>query len=342
MSGHECLQIDDEQPITAFEVEVDTDGNLIQPDPKVIEIATEKARRQMAEIWHENTAATQELVSKHGLSPINDLYSMRTPWTKILSNLIPTWYRVLVQLKREYKARRLNATRDKILLCGTGDSFVESALHIQEAKEAGWDIMAVDRARPQLMTCGLVPDYTVTLDGQRHVCNWFEDLQPDETVMVSFQSHPSIYEKVIASEADLKVYSTAGLEGYNEFIYEKFGSDYLQTLAYLIVMPTAIDIAIRMGYKTIATIGTELGWHTKEDVEQIYRLSAYEMDDGWWTITMFEKAAQGFISIANLLSMSNEFHKEQKGFKPRNLLDCSGGIYKGYEYMPIDKLLENY
>jgi len=326
--------------IAFLEVDVDDDGNPIIPPPEEFEAAKKKAQLRMADMWRENICKNQHYVAPRGIGFVSSQYAAARPYDQILQRLIPTWYHVIRDLLKERNRRKLRASRQKVMICGAGASFFGALTYMDKARELGWDIIAIDRARPRLMECGLTPDYTISLDAQWHVRRWFDDLQESEKVFLSLQSHPDLVKLVDESAAELFMYSTTGEEGYGKFITEKFGPEIIVPFAYLICTTTALFIAIEMGYRDIATIGTELGWTHENHIEEMYKSRAVQDESGFWTMKVFQDAAAGFQQIAGMLEASNEFYKDWKVYKPRRLVDCSGGIDKGYPYMPIHELLE--
>lgn len=325
--------------LTAREVLVDEAGNPIVTEEETAAEIRDIAKN-MVDLWHKNTVSNVAFIKHHQIGSVIDFYIKRTSWKIIFREFIPRYYYAIKNVFRELKSRRLADSREKIIVCGIGDSLLQDCLYLWEAKKSGWKIMAIDRARPQLLSWGLVPDFTVALDGQRHVANYFDNIRKEENIFLCMQVHPSVIQKVHDSGANIRMFEMRAGDNYDNLVKDAIGSEFLVTYGYNIVMPSAIDIALNMGYSTVATIGTELGWKSKEDVEEIYKHTARETANGWWSIKQFEEAAVGFQVIANVVDMSNNVWKNERGFKKRNLIDCSGGIDKGYPYMPIKELLE--
>lgn len=336
------MSMADADNITAIEVPLDEFGNPVISELSVAE-AGKRASKNMAALWHSNTMTNAALINHYGIGSVAQYYIKRTSWKTVFKEFIPRYYYAFLNILRELKARRKADSRKKILICGIGPSLLENCLAVKQAQKEGWKIMAVDRARPQLLNqWGIAPDFTVALDGQIHVSKWFDDLRESETVFLATQTHPKVVQKVFNSKASLSMFDNRGRSDYADLIKDTIGSKFMVTFGHAIVMPTAIDIALNMGYTTVATIGTELGWEKEEDIEAFYRKAAFQTDNKHWTIKQFETAAVGFQMIAQTLQAANERWKNEKGYKPRNFIDCSGGIDKGYPYVPIDEVLKKY
>lgn len=335
------MDINDVLNSPAFMV-VDADK---MPSADELRAAQKSAQVTLSELWYSNIIANQAFVSLNKTPSVESLYATLTPWMRLFRMFVPQQYYAARNIVQEIIRRRVIKTREKILICGIGNSFVNNILYVQEAMTRGWHVMCVDRARPQLVNASsglLVPQYTVSIDGQPHCIKYLQDLKKGETVILEFQSHPTVVSHVHNSPARMLITTTFDTQGYNEILSNAFDNKYNRVIAHGIVMPTAIDIAIRMGYKTIALIGTELGWESQELVEPMYASSAYEVDGGgWWTIKPFEDAADGFKIIAKMVLLSDETIKI-KGQRKRTLIDCSGGIDKGFTYMSISELLEKF
>jgi hypothetical protein len=333
--------MDSKRPLALMELAHDANGNPVMPTEKEIAAFNDRAVREMRELWHKNTCDNSVYVLKEKVPSVAALFTQRFPYRNILRRLIPIWYTVIRDLYHEWNKRRVNVKRNKILICGTGDSFVKNMLTVHEARQAGFDIMCVDRARPQLMMFGLVPDYTVSLDAQEHVGNWLENIQRREKFFLSFQTHTDVMRLCFKGNGKTYVFnSNDGI--YHQRMTEMFGENYHLAFAHCIVMPTAIDLALKMGYKTVATIGTELGWESFNAVESIYRVGAYRIDGPggeWWTTRAFEEASEGFKIIADALRAANDMYQSEKGFTRRRLIDFSGGLDKGFETMTIQEYL---
>ncbi|MBW1784498.1 MAG: DUF115 domain-containing protein [Deltaproteobacteria bacterium] len=296
------------------------------------------------DMWFANIACNQGLVKEYNLESCAVEYTDRHEYREYLREMpLMTYIRIFRSMWREHNIRKANKTRDKCIVVGAGPSAGEAVTFLSSAKRQGWKIIAVDRARPLLMDHGVLPDFTVTLDGQDFVADWFDDLHEEETIMASLQTHPALIKKIHKSPAKLLMYSATGPGGYSEYIKEKLGEDMLHVHASITVMPTAIFFAFKMGFKTVVTIGTELGWKSKEAIlDEWYQNMAYETKDGWWTIKPFEDAADGFDNLAKNVFMSNEFYKDKKIYHEKVLIDSSGGLDKGYPYMPLDEVLKKY
>ena len=332
------MQIADKKPISLMEVPI-VDGKPVMPSREELENASRDGAKTMRDLWAQNISINQDYVIANRIPSTKSEYATRKPWRDILAPLVPELYYVAREAAYEVKRRRINATRNKVILCGTGNSLLRSSLYLHEAIKKGWHVMAVDRARPQLLSWGIRPVCTVTLDAQEHVINYFDGLTKDETVFASFQTHPDLLKLVQESPAKLRVNTTWDEEGLNQHIKDKVGKDYLCVMAHCIVMPTALNIAIMLGYKTVATIGNELGWDSAAAVEDIYKGSTKEDENGWHSIKAFRDAADGFRDIARALKASNAFYCKEKEYVERRLIDCSGGIDKGYPYMHISQML---
>lgn len=300
---------------------------------------------------HANVSSNLVYVEENKIPATSAYHASRTHNKAIALMYVPQLYWAISGTIREIRIRRMNKHRDKMIVCGIGNSLLraENIFGIIEAAKCGWKIMAVDRARPQLMSYGLVPDYTVSLDGQEHVTQFFgsEDErflpQKGEVIFLDFQVHPSVFKMVGDSEATMAAFSTGSFGACNAVLASEMKYGYITGVETVIVTPVAINEALRMNFKTIVTIGTELGWKDKESIEEAYRPIAYQMINGSWTIYAFEKAAKYFKDIAQVLDTSNAHHANVvKNYKPKILLDASGGIDKGYPYMPLKEILEKY
>lgn len=324
----------------------------VHPEADIKELAEELSDRQrkLEEMWHENRSYSMVFVEQNHINPTSVYHASRTPFKALALQFVPQYYWAIRNCIREIGIRRVNKQRDKVIVCGIGDSLNRNLFYLREAVRRGWKIMAVDRARPQLIGVhGLVPDYTLSLDGQPHVAPFFGSTderflpQKGEIIFLDYQVHPSVFEIVHKSPATLAVFATGHYGGFNSVLAQEMKYGHISGMDTTIVTPAALHEVIKMNFKKIVTIGTELGWKNREDVEGCYAPYAYKLPDGSWTIEVFEKAAKYFWDIAKVLDASNRYYSSMKKFYiPKVLLDASGGIDKGYPFMPLSEIIEKY
>lgn len=214
-------------------------------------------------------------------------------------------------------------TGEGCVVAGAGPSLAENLGALRAAKDAGWRVVAVDRAFGVLKSAGIRPDITVTCDAGENVAGFFRDglVDGEDVFAVCVISHPAVFEKLRGGK--VYVFGCANpFSGFWRFAEGRCREGVMCLRPGYVVTFSAVDLALWMGADRVVTAGNELSWRGEGEVDNCYRgAELVRLLDGRVTIGAFMRASRAF-----------------RFFPKRHpevcFMDASGGIAEGWE--PVD------
>ncbi|BBF44961.1 motility accessory factor [Lachnospiraceae bacterium KM106-2] len=163
------------------------------------------------------------------------------------------------------------------IIVSAGPSLDKNYELLREAKGKSI-IICVDRALNKLLSNGIIPDFTITLDARALLSNYKNDRSNDIPLMIDISGNPTIYEM---NRSRKFLYNN---DGFLKAIYKQLGKDYYNLTAGGCVATAAFSACVTMEMKTIIFIGQDLAFegnktHTdSEESEEFNAASLIEVD----------------------------------------------------------------
>ena len=216
-----------------------------------------------------------------------------------------------------------NTFNGDCIIVGAGPSLDESIEQIKALQKNAFIIVA-DRALKTLVENGVIPDVVMTGDKSQRVLEFLEPLENTPTMVVAnIVNHPKVWNFLIDTKCKLYLYGCEApfshfWSGFSE-IYPELANKICHLETGSVVLFSALDMACKMGFRRIVTIGNDLSCGKKSDhkweKEIDFNPTLIELSDGILTSPAFCAAADSFGLFAS------------RSDTPE-LIDCSGGLKK--------------
>jgi len=209
-----------------------------------------------------------------------------------------------------------------VLVCGAGPSLPFYLPAVKEKYLEGVPVIAVDRAFRLLKANGIKPMLTVSVDPQMTVRRFYDDIEPDDTVALSFGVNMSTTIKAM----DSNILWFAPMHPVSPFWglqYVNYGKKIATVRPGGVVGYSAVDIAIWCGFDMIVSIGNDFSWKYDDFSETVFFARG-----GFDFINLKEEkrfTIKPFQDAANTFSYFPHWHPEVE------FIDASDGIIKGWK-----------
>jgi len=159
-----------------------------------------------------------------------------------------------------------------IMCVGAGKSAHDNLDGISDLQKSGIKIVTCDHMLPVLKKHGIQPDMTVSLDPTPRVGMFFEDVDENDTVVMSLIQAPDVVDMVVEKAGH--VYFYIPINPFSEasnYLYKNYPKKLFSLRSGSVVGLVATDLCHWMiqrswGGESIYLIGHDCGWHSEDDI----------------------------------------------------------------------------